>query len=90
MATIKEFSFEKAKSIGEQLGINWDIVSLEEFRVGLSVELEHGAQDPETDVTHDDLLMTGKIAWVHIKEISDYYTRLSTMQNEAKEKDSTI
>jgi hypothetical protein len=63
MATIKEFSFEKAKSIGEQLGINWDVVSLEEFRVGLSVELEHGTEDPETDVTHDDLLMTGKIAF---------------------------
>jgi hypothetical protein len=90
MATIKEFSFEKAKSIGEQLGINWDVVSLEEFRVGLSVELEHGTEDPETDVTHDDLLMTGKIAWAHIKEIPDYYTRLSKMEYEAEEKDSTI
>jgi hypothetical protein len=57
---------------------------LEQFRRGLEVELEHGARDPETNVTSDDLLLTGKIAWAHLKEIRDYYTRLDLMEAEAE------
>ena len=48
------------------------------------MELEHGARDPETDVTKDDLVLTGKIAWAHLKEIHDYYTRLDQLEAEAK------
>jgi hypothetical protein len=36
-------------------------------------------------VTGDDLVLTGKIAWAHLKEIRDYYTRLDQMEAEAKE-----
>ena len=43
--------------------------------MGLEVEPEHGAAIPETNVTNDDPLLTGKIAWAHLKEMSDYYTR---------------
>ena len=50
--------------------------------MGLEVELEHGARDPQTNVTGDDLIMTGKIAWAHLKEIPDYYTRLEKMEKE--------
>jgi hypothetical protein len=56
----------------------------EQFRMGLAVESEHGAHDPETNVTNDDLIMTGKIAWAHLKEIPDYYTRLAKMESEAE------
>jgi hypothetical protein len=69
-------STEEARSIGAQLGVNWTQIDLEQFRRGLEVELEHGTHDPETDVTGDDPLLTGKIAWAHLKEIRDYYTRL--------------
>jgi hypothetical protein len=48
------------------------------------VELEHGARDPETNVTGDDLGLTGKIAWAHLKEIRDYYRRLDLMETEAE------
>jgi hypothetical protein len=51
--------------------------------MGLEVELEHGAHDPETDVTHDDPLLTGRIAWAHLKELPDYYTRLALMERGA-------
>ena len=54
-----------------------------QFRRGLEVELEHGTHDPETNVTGDDLVLTGKIAWAHLKEIGDYYTRLDRMEAEA-------
>ncbi len=66
-----------------QLGLDWADVDLEQFRRGLEVELEHGAIDPETDVTGDDLVLTGRIAWAHLKEIRDYYTRLDQLEAEA-------
>lgn len=54
--------------------------------MGLDVEMEHGRRDPETDVTHDDPIVTGKIALAHLREISDYYMRLARMEKEAEGK----
>ncbi len=84
MAEGKQFTADEAKRIGEQIGIDWQHVDLEQFRNGLAVEMEHGSHDPETDVTHDDPLLTGKIAWAHINEYPDYYTRLAKMETEAE------
>jgi hypothetical protein len=80
----RQFSTEEARSIGTQLKIDWSQIDLEQFRRGLEVELEHGSIDPETNVTGDDPVFTGKIAWVHLKEIKDYYTRLDHMEAEAE------
>lgn len=80
---VREFSAEEAKSIGDNMGVDWNIYDLEQFRMGLSVELEHGLHDDETNVTNDDLTVTGKIVWAHLKESSDYYTRLAKMEAEA-------
>jgi len=80
----KEFSVDEARSIGEQIGIDFDVYDIEEFRQGLAVELEHGADDSETNVTNSDPIITGKIAWAHLKEIPDYYTRLEKMESEAE------
>jgi hypothetical protein len=84
MGNKRQFSAEEARSIGTQLDIDWSQIDLEQFRRGLTVELEHGAMDPETNVTGDDLVLTGKIAWAHLKEIRDYYTRLEQMESEAE------
>ncbi len=84
MAEGKEFDADEAKRIGEQIGIDWNVVDPDQFRKGLAVEMEHGSHDPQTDVTHDDPLLTGKIAWAHIKEYRDYYTRLEQMETEAE------
>jgi hypothetical protein len=81
----RQFSAKEAQSIGSQLKIDWSQIDLEEFRRGLEVELEHGAIDLETNLTGDDLAITGKIAWAHLKEIRDYYTRLERMEAEAEE-----
>jgi hypothetical protein len=48
------------------------------------MELEHGRRDPATDVTGDDLLLTGKIALAHLNEFPDYYQRLARMEEEAR------
>ena len=81
----KEYTAEEARKIGESININFDEYSLEEFRMRLTVELEHGMHDFMTDVSGDDDTITGKIAWAHIKEIPDYYTRLEKMEREAAE-----
>jgi Protein of unknown function (DUF5661) len=80
----KQFTTEEAKRIGDALGINWGVVDLEQFRMGLAVEMEH-ATDPKTDVTHGDPELTGKIAWAHLNEYPDYYTRLAALEAEADE-----
>ena len=63
---------------GVRIGIDWEtsLFSLEQFRMGMDVELEHGTRDPATNVTDDDVLMTAKIARAHLNEFPDYYTRL--------------
>jgi hypothetical protein len=84
MSAKEHFSIEEARAIGTQLGIDWTKIDLEQFRRGLEVELEHGARDPETNVTNNDPVLTGKIAWAHLKEIRDYYTRLDQLEAEGK------
>lgn len=84
MSDKRQITAEEARSTGMRLGLDWATIDLEQFRRGLEVELEHGARDPETDVTNDDLILTGKIAWAHLKEIRDYYTRLDRLEAEAE------
>ena len=77
----QEFTTEEAKKIGDEIGIDFTKYDLEQFRMGLAIELEHGSQSgDETNITHDDLRLTGRIAWAHLKEIPDYYTRLAKME----------
>ena len=89
--TTREFTPEEARAIGERIGIDWGAgdTDLEQFRMGLAVELEHGSQNSATDVTHDDEMVTGKIALAHLREIPDYYTRLATMEQDAGQVDRT-
>ncbi|MCK5434898.1 MAG: hypothetical protein KAI42_06430 [Dehalococcoidales bacterium] len=86
MTSKKHFTAEEAKRIGESLGIDWSEFDVEQYRMGLDVELEHGLVDPHTNVTNDDPTITGKIALAHLNEFSDYYTRLEIMEEEAEGK----
>lgn len=81
----KDFSLEEARTIGEQLGLKWDKFDVEQFRMGMDVELEHGLRDSLTNVTDDNSLVTGKIALAHLNEFPDYYTRLKKMEKEAED-----
>jgi hypothetical protein len=85
MPTEDRFSLAEAKQIGDALEIDWYAFGVEQFQIGLEVELEHGARDPQTNVTNDDALITRNIALAHLKEFPDYYTRLSAMEKEADE-----
>ncbi len=80
------FSTDEARSVGEQIGIDWATspFGVEQFRLGMDVELEHGLQGILTNVTGDDPVVTGKIALAHLHEFPDYYTRLEAMEEQAK------
>lgn len=83
----KKFTAKEAKQIGERIGVDFKKFDLEQFRRGLEVEMEHGSEwGDETNVTKDDPTITGRIAWAHLKEIPDYYTRLDKMESEAEGK----
>jgi hypothetical protein len=84
MSARKSFTIEEAKEIGERLGIKWNRFDVEQFRMGMDVELEHGRRDEDTNVTNDDPLTTGKIALAHLNEFPDYYERLEKLEEEAK------
>ena len=74
---------EEARRVGDEIGVDWSRFDLEQFRAGIDVEFEHGSHDPQTDVTGDDPILTGKIAWAHLKEFPDYYDRLAAMEAQA-------
>jgi len=82
----KSFTAGEARRAGEQIGIDWNSspFDVEQFRMGMDVELELGLQDASTNVTDDDAVFTGKIALAHLNEFPDYYTRLERMEEEAK------
>ena len=87
MSDRAHFTADEARAAGERIGIDWAIsrFDVEQFRMGLAVELEHGRRDPETNVSDDDELTTGKIARAHLNEFPDYYTRLAKMEAEAEQ-----
>ena len=80
------FTSDEAKQIGSDIGVDWASATfdVEQFLMGLDVELEHGLHDPVTDVTNNDPVVTGKIALAHLNEFPDYYTRLARMEEEAR------
>jgi hypothetical protein len=84
MTAARRTSSEEARHVGDAIGVDWNLFDLEQFRAGMDVEYEHGSHDPQTDVTRDDPIVTGKIALAHLKEFPDYYDRLERMEREAE------
>ena len=81
----KQFTIQEARRIGDRIGVDWNKIPIEQFRMGLGVELEHGSKlGQKTNVTNNDPIKTGRIVLSHIIEISDYYTRLKRMEDGAK------
>ena len=85
-----DFGADEARRVGEAIGIDWALApfDVDQFRIGMNIELEHGLHDPVTNVTNDDPIVTGKIALAHLNELPDYYTRLARMEAEAESGDA--
>ena len=77
------FTLTQAIAVAEEIGIDFSTEAFgpEALRKGMEVELEHGRRDPRTNVTDDDPLLTGKIAWAHLLEMPEYYTRLEEIEH---------
>lgn len=87
----QSFTREAALAVATRLGMDFQALryDLEQFRMGLDVELEHGPRSPKTDVTGDDSIITGMMALAHLNEFPDYYTRLAVLEREAADHWST-
>lgn len=85
MGRRREVTTEEAQRVAAALRVDFAAVEFTEaeFLAGLHRELQHGRVDPDTNVTDDDLVVTGKIVLAHLQEIPDYYTRLAVMRAEA-------
>lgn len=67
------FTLEDAVWFINEMGITLDKFSIQDLVTGLNIELEHGYVNPVTNVTNNDLLLTGKIALAHLMEYPNYY-----------------
>jgi hypothetical protein len=70
-----------AISAARALGLPFSGFSPDDLAEGMNVELEHGSKDPRTDVTHDDALLSAKIAVAHLYERPDYYVLLRELED---------
>lgn len=57
-------------------------IPLEDFRMGLEVELEHGTRFSDANITNNHPILTGKIVIAHLKETMDYYRRIDVAEIE--------
>ena len=66
-------ALEDALYFINEIGIKLDKFSIKDLLKGINIELEHGKINPLTNITNDDLIMTGKIALAHLMEYPNYY-----------------
>jgi hypothetical protein len=79
----KQISSEQAQRVGAALHLDWNQVDLEQFRQGLMGNHDQEAMDPETGLTYDGVLLSGKLVLSHMQEFPDYFTRLEKLKAEA-------
>ena len=77
-----EVTVQEAETILAELETGNMKISVENFRIGLEVELEHGIRFPEANVTNNHPMLTAKIVLAHFKESLDYYQRLEVAEIE--------
>lgn len=75
-------SLDEAAIIQKEVGAEAIQISTEEFKLGLEIELEHGIQFPDANVTNNHPILTGMIVLAHLKEMLDYYARLEVAELE--------
>ena len=57
-------------------------IPLDDFKLGLQIELEHGLRYADANVSNNHPILTGRIVLAHLKEGLDYYLRLKCMELE--------
>ncbi len=77
-----QVTLDEARIIQAAVGDEALQISDEEFKQGLEVELEHGVQYSDANVTNNHPILTGMIVLAHLKEMLDYYARLEVAELE--------
>lgn len=81
-------TLQKAKEVGNQIGVDWDLVDLGEFIQGIKEEQEHSGilgGDATKVIEKFDYKASGMIAYEHLLERPDYYTKLEELEDEGDE-----
>ena len=81
---VPRITLEEAKIIQAGVGNEALLISADAFKQGLEVELEHGVQFPDANVTNNHPILTGMIVLAHLKEMLDYYVRLEVAELEGE------
>ena len=61
--------------IARYLNVDFSRFPFDDFKRGINIELEHGLQNINTNVTNNDLIKTAKIALAHLNEYPNYYNK---------------
>lgn len=75
-------TLEEAKIILSKVNHDNLNISIENFKAGLEVELEHGIMFKSYNVTNNHPILTGMIVMAHFMEMLDYYNRLEVAELE--------
>ncbi|MBN2060303.1 MAG: hypothetical protein JW882_07785 [Deltaproteobacteria bacterium] len=75
-------ALKEARQILEQVNTKGLKIDPTEFRKGLEVELEHGMQFKDANVTNNHPILTGMIVMAHLMESLDYYKLLEVAELE--------
>ena len=75
-------SQEEAKVILSKVNADGMDIDLQEFCHGLEIELEHGMEFQDANVTNNHPILTGLIVLAHFKESLDYYRLLEVAELE--------
>lgn len=73
MQCFSEWIFKK---IAKDAKLDIDKYDMEQIKMGMGEELEHGKKDRKLNVTNDNPAKTLKIVIAHLKEDPQYYTKL--------------
>jgi len=77
-----KISIKEAKIILSEINSKNMDIDPKEFKDGLEVELEHGIQFTDANVTNNHPVLTGLIVLAHFKESLDYYRLLEVAELE--------
>jgi hypothetical protein len=81
-------TLQRAKQVGDEIGVDWDRVDLGEFLQGIKEEQEHsgilGGHKTKVIDLHD-YIGSGKIAYEHLLEVPNYYTMLEELEDKGDE-----
>ena len=81
--TKKPYTLAEAKAIGDKLGLDWNVFTVKQYRIGLNAELADGVYNPMTSFASEDPILIGKIVRSHLNESPDYYTQWAQMEKTA-------